>query len=298
VTSDGTVYTFGGGEHGQLGHGDKTNRVRPTAIMALEGTQIVSVTCGWSHSVALDVNGRVFTWGNGDHGKLGHGSGEKMSTPHLVDGLSHLRVIRIASYNEHTAALVEPPEHGVVGAGCGDFASVAPRFLRDLTRMVDNPEYADIVFLLGEDMEKVHAHRSVLASRCEHFAAMFRSGMRESIEREIPIPDMSKAVFLHLMEYLYTDFVRVGPEYAVELHRAADLYRLTDLSETCRSVVRRNLDSTNAAVLLQAAEDTCCTEIKEVCMEYVVNNFDVVSKGDGIRTVSHGLLLEILEKRP
>lgn len=28
------------------------------------------VTCGWSHTCALSSDGRVYTWGNGDHGKL------------------------------------------------------------------------------------------------------------------------------------------------------------------------------------------------------------------------------------
>ena len=101
------MYTFGGGEHGQLGHGDKVNKVKPTAIEALEGIYVSQITCGWSHSVALTSNGRVYTWGNGDHGKLGHGSGKKVSTPQMVEKLKDHKVVRVASYNEHTAALVE-----------------------------------------------------------------------------------------------------------------------------------------------------------------------------------------------
>jgi hypothetical protein len=37
VTENGDVLTFGGGEHGQLGHGDKTNRTVPCLVKALEG---------------------------------------------------------------------------------------------------------------------------------------------------------------------------------------------------------------------------------------------------------------------
>lgn len=71
VTEDGRVHTFGGGEHGQLGHGDKVNKVKPTLVEALVGIFVTQITCGWSHSVALTTNGKVYTWGNGDHGKLG-----------------------------------------------------------------------------------------------------------------------------------------------------------------------------------------------------------------------------------
>ena len=70
VTEDGRLYTFGGGEHGQLGHNDRVNKVKPTFVEALDGVFVSQITCGWSHSVALTSKGRIFTWGNGDHGKV------------------------------------------------------------------------------------------------------------------------------------------------------------------------------------------------------------------------------------
>jgi RCC1 and BTB domain-containing protein len=113
ITEDGHLYTFGKGEHGQLGHNDCVNKVKPTLVQALEGVFVSQITCGWSHSVALGSNGRVFSWGNGDHGKLGlgHGSACKVSVPTMVEKLKDYRVVRVASYNEHTAALVEPFDH-------------------------------------------------------------------------------------------------------------------------------------------------------------------------------------------
>jgi RCC1 and BTB domain-containing protein len=57
-TEDGKLYTFGGGEHGQLGHNDRVNKLKPTLVQALEDVFVSSVTCGWSHSVALTAKGR------------------------------------------------------------------------------------------------------------------------------------------------------------------------------------------------------------------------------------------------
>lgn len=53
------------GEHGQLGHGDKVNKVKPTLVQALDSVVLQQITCGWSHSVALTSQGEVYTWGNG-----------------------------------------------------------------------------------------------------------------------------------------------------------------------------------------------------------------------------------------
>lgn len=294
VTEDGKMYTFGGGEHGQLGHNDRVNKVKPTLVQALEGVFISQISCGWSHSVALTATGKVYTVGNGDHGKLGLGSSRKVSVPQIVDKLKDYRVVRIASYNEHTAALVEPFDSGLTGGA--NSIPVTTAYSTQMRALVNDEEFSDITFLV--DDLPVYAHRAILAQRCEHFAAMFRSGMRESVEKTIPIPNISRPVFLLLLEYVYTDFVKVELEHAIELYIASDLYQMDRLRDICSAVVKRNLNAENSASLLQAASDAHCQALKEVCMSYIVSNFDVVSKTQGIKNVSHPLLLEILALRP
>ena len=345
VTHDGKVYTFGGGEHGQLGHGDKFNRVVPTLVQALEDEHISQITCGWSHTVVLTPRG-VCSFGNGEHGKLGHGTIKKLSTPCLVEKLKGHRVVSIASYNEHTAALVEPlHDSGAVWGAFGtNTVPVTTSFVRNMREMVDNEEFSDVVFKVGggrnrhrhhegddengdeynnddngngngnggnsssssshendeydSAYEYVYAHKSILASRCDHFAALLRSGMRESVEGEITIPNASKAVFLLLMEYIYTDSVMVEIEYAVDLYILADMYGLERLGNICVTVVRRNLSTLNATPVLQHAADESCSVLKNIAMEFVIANFERISKTDGIRVVSHEVLLEILSNRP
>lgn len=297
-TEDGKMFTFGGGEHGQLGHGDKVNKVKPTLVEALDGVFISQITCGWSHSVALTSKGKVYTWGNGDHGKLGHGSGKKVSTPQMVEKLQDFRVVKIASYNEHTAALIEPLDDS--GNFCSSFGTnsvpVASSYIQHMKDMVNDPQFSDVTFIV--DDRQIYAHRSILASRCEHFAAMFRSGMRESHENEIPLPNVSYDVFLLILEYLYTDSVKIDLEHAVELYIVSEFYQINRLKEMSTLVVKRNLNGDNAATLLQAGHENHCLIIKDLCMEYIVANFDLISKSEGIKVVSHALLLEILSMRP
>ena len=292
------MWTFGGGEHGQLGQGERMNQEVPTLVKALDGIFITQITCGWSHSVALTSRGHVYTFGNGDHGKLGHGSGKKVATPHLVEKLKDHKVVKVASYNEHTAALVEPVhDSGAIwGAFGSNTVTVSSSFIRDMKDMVDNDEFADVAFIVNN--ERVYAHRSILASRCEHFAAMFRSGMRESVENEIHIPNVTKAVFILLMEYLYTETVTIDIEYAVELYILSDLYQLERLKNICVTVIKRKMSLDNAASILQTAADEGCQVVKDICMEFIVTNFETFSKSESIRSLSHSLLLEILENRP
>lgn len=295
VTEDGRLYTFGGGEHGQLGHNDRVNKVKPTFVEALDGIFVSQITCGWSHSVALTSKGRIFTWGNGDHGKLGHGSGHKVSVPNMVEKLKDYRVVRVASYNEHTAALVEPfdVQNGLAGGGTA--TPVTSTYSSQLRALVNDEEFSDITFMVED--HPVYAHRALLAQRCDHFAAMFRSGMRESVEKIVPIVDISLSVFLLLLEYIYTDSVKIDVEHAIGLYIAADIYQLDRLRDMCCTVVKRNLNAENAGTLAQTADEKLCTILRDLCISYIVDNFDVVSKTEGIKQVSHGLLLEILAQR-
>jgi RCC1 and BTB domain-containing protein len=231
VTEDGDLYTFGGGEHGQLGHNDRMNKLKPTLVQALDGVFTSQITCGWSHSVALSAQGRVYTWGNGDHGKLGHGSGRKVSVPNVVEQLKDYRVVRVASYNEHTAALVEPFDHSTGPRGGMHALPVTTAYTSQIRALVNDEEFSDVTFMI--EGQPIHAHRAILSQRCEHFAAMFRSGMRESTERVIPIPNISRQAFLQLLEYLYTDSVKIELELSVELYIAADLYHLERLRDMC-----------------------------------------------------------------
>ena len=230
-------------------------------------------------------------------GKLGVGSSRRVSVPQQVEKLTKYRVVKVASYNEHTAVLVEPFDH--VGAGLAGGVNAVPvttAYSSQLRAMVNDEEFADVTFTVED--QPIYAHRALLAQRCEHFAAMFRSGMRESAEKAvIPIPSMSRAVFMLLLEYIYTDSVKIELDHAIELYIAADIYQLERLREMCCTVVRRNLNAENSGPLLQNATEAHCHILKEVCMVYVVENFDIVSKTEGIKEVSHSLLLEILAQR-
>lgn len=228
--------------------------------------------------------------------KLGHGTGRKVSVPQLVEKLKNYRVVRVASYNEHTSALVEPFDHsGGYAPGAVNAVAVTASYTSQMRGLVNDDEFADVTFLI--EGETVHAHRAILAHRCDHFAAMFRSGMRESVERTITIPNITKSVFLLLLEYIYTDAVKIDVESAIDLYITADLYHLERLREMCSTVVRRNLNAENAGPLLQSASEAHCQLLKEACMNYIIENFDLVSKSEGIKHVSHSLLLEILAHR-
>lgn len=70
--------SWGMGRDGQLGLGDTEPRSVPTLVGGeLEGKTVVSVSCGATHTAAVTDDGKVFSFGGGVSGQLGHGDKER-----------------------------------------------------------------------------------------------------------------------------------------------------------------------------------------------------------------------------
>lgn len=69
--SSGKLFTWGDGDKGRLGHGDKEAKLVPTCVAALVEPNFCQVACGHSLTVALTTTGHVYTMGSTVYGQLG-----------------------------------------------------------------------------------------------------------------------------------------------------------------------------------------------------------------------------------
>jgi len=104
VTETGAVYSWGHGADGCLGLGDNSSRLTPAKIEALREVRVVAVAAGFGHSLALSDLGNVFSWGNGDSGRLGQGDMECRLTPTPIEALA-VHVVAVAAGAAHNLAL-------------------------------------------------------------------------------------------------------------------------------------------------------------------------------------------------
>lgn len=96
LKANGTVFSWGSNQYGQLGNGTRTDRLSPVRILGL--TNVKAVSAGLQHTVALKTNGTVAVWGRNNYGQLGNGTNIDNLSP--VDNLGLLDVARLsARYN-------------------------------------------------------------------------------------------------------------------------------------------------------------------------------------------------------
>lgn len=116
VSSAGQLFTYGDGTFGVLGHGNLQSSSQPKEVESLKGLRVKSVACGPWHTAAIversvdcfkgnTPGGKLFTWGDGDKGRLGHVNKEKKLLPTCVVALVDLDFIQVSCGRMLTVAL-------------------------------------------------------------------------------------------------------------------------------------------------------------------------------------------------
>jgi len=97
----------------------ETEPARPAPLKGLLGVHVTQVSCGGQHATALTNDGRVYTWGRGGFGRLGHGDSRDVAQPRLVcsEPLARRRCVQVACGFAYTAAITSTGALYTWGAG-------------------------------------------------------------------------------------------------------------------------------------------------------------------------------------
>lgn len=108
VGAGGHVWSWGNDTYGKLGNGLPNGVFNPSPIQIPGLEHITQVSCFGNHTLALDADGTVWSWGRNDKGQLGIGSLVDQSSPVKVANLTNVKAI--AAGNEHSLALTATGE--------------------------------------------------------------------------------------------------------------------------------------------------------------------------------------------
>uniref|UniRef100_A0A6N2L4W5 FYVE-type domain-containing protein n=1 Tax=Salix viminalis TaxID=40686 RepID=A0A6N2L4W5_SALVM len=115
--SSGKLFTWGDGDKGRLGHGDKEAKLVPTCVAALVEPNFCQVVCGHSLTVARTTSGHVYTMGSPVYGQLGNPQADGKLPTRVEGKLSKSFVEEIACGAYHVAVLTSKTEVYTWGKG-------------------------------------------------------------------------------------------------------------------------------------------------------------------------------------
>ncbi|XP_076413245.1 putative E3 ubiquitin-protein ligase HERC4 isoform X11 [Peromyscus maniculatus bairdii] len=110
-------------------------------VVALDAQNIVAVSCGEAHTVALNDKGQMFAWGLDSDGQLGLlGSEECIRVPRNIKSLSDIQIVQVACGYYHSLALSKASEvfcwgqnkYGQLGLGIDCKKQTSPQLIKSL----------------------------------------------------------------------------------------------------------------------------------------------------------------------
>ena len=91
------------GDYGKLGHAGVATEKYPRLITGiLSGKVVKCISAGFRHSAAVTESGELYTWGEGESGRLGHGDTNDRQVPTLVKDVCNVGLV--ACGGSHTLA--------------------------------------------------------------------------------------------------------------------------------------------------------------------------------------------------
>ncbi|MEE8386168.1 MAG: chitobiase/beta-hexosaminidase C-terminal domain-containing protein, partial [Dehalococcoidia bacterium] len=97
----GALFLWGRNDFGQLGDGSYTDRTIPMHVLS----DVVQVTTGVDHTLAITADGVVWSWGDNGYGQLGDGSTNDRAVPGPVPGLGP--GLAVAGGGDHSLAALQ-----------------------------------------------------------------------------------------------------------------------------------------------------------------------------------------------
>lgn len=166
-----------------------------------------------------------------------------------------------------------------------------------LSFLFNNEILCDVHFIVGKDANQqvIPAHKFVLSVGSAVFDAMF-NGVLATKSDEIELPDVEPAAFLHLLKFLYSDEVRIGPESVMTTLYTAKKYAVAALEEHCVDFLKSNLGTDNAFLLLTQARLFDEPQLAALCLEMIDKNTADALNAEGFTDIDQDTLNAVLER--
>jgi alpha-tubulin suppressor-like RCC1 family protein len=105
------VFAFGDNKYGCLGLGHNNTVKEPKIINELCDQQIIDISYGRYHVLALTKSGKCFSWGHNSYGQLGNGTEmTDCNRPKLINDLINKNVDQVVCGRYHSLVLTKSRE--------------------------------------------------------------------------------------------------------------------------------------------------------------------------------------------
>ncbi|EIE18689.1 hypothetical protein COCSUDRAFT_60000 [Coccomyxa subellipsoidea C-169] len=176
--------------------------------------------------------------------------------------------------------------------------------LAHLASLFNNTRYSDMVLVAEAPWAYVegtpvrrrfHCHRAILASRSSYFDRMFGSGMRETAESEVVLPDCPPEALEAVLRFCYMGECRLPRRDMLSLLVLADRLDIPDLTALAEKVVLNNVNQDTFGDYLDVASSRRLQRLEAKCIDFLLTNFEKAATQETLKRLSLETLLAVLQ---
>ncbi|XP_063970300.1 kelch-like protein 5 [Lytechinus pictus] len=152
----------------------------------------------------------------------------------------------------------------------------AERTFKKMQGYLHRRQLTDVVLIAGD--VRIPAHRLVLSSVSDYFAAMFTNNLRESQETEIQLWSMDPPALKACIQYIYTGEVVLKESNVERLLATASILQLSEVVEACCGFLVKQLHPSNCLGIRSFADRQSCTDLLRAAHNYTMEHLVEVTQ--------------------
>uniref|UniRef100_A0A8C1ZV92 Kelch-like protein 4 n=1 Tax=Cyprinus carpio TaxID=7962 RepID=A0A8C1ZV92_CYPCA len=147
----------------------------------------------------------------------------------------------------------------------------AEQTFRKMETYLQHKQLCDVLLIAGD--HKIPAHRLVLSSVSDYFAAMFTNDVREAKQEEIKMEGVDPEALRALVHFAYTGVLELKEDTIESLLAAACLLQLSQVIQVCCNFLMKQLHPSNCLGIRSFADAQGCMDLLNVAHNYTVEHF-------------------------
>ncbi|XP_030802867.1 kelch-like protein 5 isoform X4 [Camarhynchus parvulus] len=144
----------------------------------------------------------------------------------------------------------------------------AEQTFKKMENYLRHNQLCDVVLVAGD--RRIPAHRLVLSSVSDYFAAMFTNDVREARQEEIKMEGVEPKALWALVQYAYTGRLELKEDNIECLLSTACLLQLSQVVDACCKFLLKQLHPSNCLGIRSFADAQGCTDLHKAAHNYTM----------------------------
>ena len=153
------------------------------------------------------------------------------------------------------------------------------RFSQELRTLCIDKDFTD--FTLKTGAKEVDCHRVIIAANSPVLKGMLRSQMKETIEKQIELNNISPEAMENIVEYMYSGQITIYEEDTLmDIMEAADFLLMDELKQMCIQQACALLQPSNVIIWSKFSTKLDLTELYSACSKVMVSKLQEIKSGE------------------